>query len=49
MTRESFVGLPTGVRVVDAAIGAALRSDAQIWIVPKLDILSGPVAALMRW
>jgi hypothetical protein len=42
-------GFPAGTRVVDAAIGAALRSDADVTVVPNLALLDGPVAALYRW
>lgn len=38
-----------GDRLVDAAIVAALRSDADITVVPGLALLEGPVAALLRW
>jgi hypothetical protein len=49
VTSDAVSGFPAGVRVVDAAIGAALRSDADITVVPKLALLEGPVAALYRW
>lgn len=42
-------GFPAGARVVDAAIAAALRTDAAIVVVPRLAVLDGPVAALLRW
>jgi len=42
-------GFPAGARVVDAAIAAALRTDATIVVVPRLAVLDGPVAALLRW
>ncbi len=42
-------GFPAGARVVDAAIAAALRTDATIVVVPHLAVLDGPVAALLRW
>ena len=38
-----------GTRVVDAAVIAALCSDADITVVPGLAILDGPIAALLRW
>lgn len=38
-----------GTRVVDAAIVAALGSDAAITVVPRLAVLDGPLAALLRW
>lgn len=41
--------VPAGVRVVDTAIAAALRSDAEITVVPKVAALDGPIAALYRW
>ncbi len=49
VTVQSVAGLPSRIRVIDAAIVAALRSDAQICIVPNLSVLNGPVAALLRW
>lgn len=42
-------GFPAGARVVDAAIAAALRTDASIVVVPHPTVLDGPVAALLRW
>lgn len=42
-------GVPAGARLVDAAILAAVRSDAEITVVPKLALLDGPIAALLRW
>ncbi len=42
-------GFPAGTRLVDAAIAAALRTDATIIVVPPLDVFDGPVAALLRW
>ncbi len=41
--------LPSGARVVDAAIAAALRTDATVVVVPRLALLDGPIAALLRW
>jgi hypothetical protein len=49
VTTVDAAGFPAGARVVDAAIGAALRSDADITVVPNLALLDGPVAALYRW
>lgn len=49
VTSEETAGFPAGVRVVDAAIGAALRSDADVTVVPQLAVLDGPIAALYRW
>lgn len=40
---------PAGVRVVDAAIVAALRTDAEVVVVPNLAVMDGPVAATLRW
>lgn len=49
-TTEHVVGgVPAGARVVDASIVAALRSGAEITVVPMLSVLDGPVAALHRW
>jgi len=38
-----------GTRLIDTAIVAALRSDADITVVPGLAILDGPLGALLRW
>ncbi|HUU42746.1 MAG TPA: Vms1/Ankzf1 family peptidyl-tRNA hydrolase [Planctomycetota bacterium] len=48
-TVRSGQGFPDGARTVDAAIAAALRTDAQVVIVPALAVLDGPIAALLRW
>jgi hypothetical protein len=49
LTSSSIAGFPTGSRVVDVAICAALRSDADVTVVPNLALLDGPIAALYRW
>ena len=49
VTTEMIGDVPAGARVVDAAIVAALRSGAEVTVVPRLAILDGPVAALYRW
>jgi Bacterial archaeo-eukaryotic release factor family 2 len=36
-------------RAVDRAIAAALATDAEVVVVPKLAMLRGPVAATLRW
>lgn len=41
--------IPAGARVVDAAIAAALRSDAGITVVPRVAMMEGPIAGLYRW
>ena len=46
---SEFVGIPPGVRVVDAAIVAALRSGADVVAVPNLAVMDGPLAATLRW
>ncbi len=46
---EQYGSAPAGTRVVDAAIAAALRSDADITVIPRVALLDGPVAALARW
>ncbi|WP_116995341.1 Vms1/Ankzf1 family peptidyl-tRNA hydrolase [Desertimonas flava] len=38
-----------GARLVDRAIVAALATDAEVIVVPKLAIMDAPVAATMRW
>ena len=42
-------GFPAGARVVDAAIAAALRTDATVVVIPRLAVLDGPIGALLRW
>ncbi len=42
-------GFEADSRVVDVAIAAALRTDATVVVVPRLAILDGPIAALLRW
>jgi hypothetical protein len=46
---EPLGEIPAGVRVVDAAIVAALRTDAEVFVVPNLAMMEGPVAAILRW
>jgi hypothetical protein len=48
-TARTIADIPTGTRVIDAAIVAALRTDAEIFVVPNLAAMSGPVAAIFRW
>jgi len=48
-TARTIAGIPTGTRVIDAAIIAALRTDAEIFVVPNFAAMSGPVAAIFRW
>jgi hypothetical protein len=48
-TDEALGDVPAGVRVVDAAIVAALRTDATVVVVPNLATMEGPVAAVLRW
>jgi hypothetical protein len=38
-----------GARLVDRAIVAALATDAEILVVPRLAMMDGPLAASMRW
>lgn len=40
---------PAGARVVDAAIVGAVRTEAEVVVVPRLAVLDGPVAAILRW
>ena len=49
VTTESHGATPAGARVVDAAIAAAIRTDADVTIVPRVAALDGPIAALYRW
>ncbi len=47
---DAAVGeVPAGARIVDAAIATALRSGADVTVIPKVAMLNGPVAALYRW
>jgi len=48
-TDDEIAGVPAGARVVDAAVVAALRSDARIVVVPNLAFMDGPLASLDRW
>lgn len=48
-TARTIAGIPTGTRVIDAAIVMALRTDAEIFVVPNFAAMSGPVAAIFRW
>jgi hypothetical protein len=48
-TDRVIAGLPAGARAVDVAIAAALVSDAEIVVVPKLAVMDGPLAATLRW
>lgn len=48
-TDADVVGVPAGARVADAAVVAALRSQARIVVVPNLAFMEGPVASLDRW
>lgn len=49
VTDAEIAGFAAGARVVDVAIAAALASDAEIVVVPKLAMMDGPLAALLRW
>ncbi len=46
---EDHGDFPAGTRIIDAAIVGALRTDAAIVVVPNLSVMSGPIAATMRW
>jgi hypothetical protein len=48
-TVPSGLGLPEGARAVDASIAAALRTDAEVVVVPQLAVLEGPIAGRLRW
>jgi hypothetical protein len=49
VTTRDVAGVPAGARTVDAAIAGALRSDADITVIPRVAVLDGPIAALYRW
>ncbi|HSP29550.1 MAG TPA: hypothetical protein VLN74_13445, partial [Ilumatobacteraceae bacterium] len=49
VTTQPVGGVPAGARIVDAAIAAALRTDAHVTVIPGVAILEGPIAALYRW
>jgi hypothetical protein len=49
VTTQPIGDVPTGARIVDAAIAAALRTDADVTVIPRVAMLEGPVAALYRW
>ncbi len=46
---ESDPAWPDGTRLVDRAIAAALATDAEILVVPRLAMMEGPLAAVLRW
>lgn len=48
-TTAAHGDIPAGARVVDVAIAAALRSGADITVVPRVAVMEGPIAALYRW
>jgi hypothetical protein len=43
------LGFDAGTRVVDVAIAAAMRTDAEIRVVPNVAAFEGPLAAVLRW
>jgi hypothetical protein len=49
VTDTEIAGFPAGARTVDVAIAAALRSDADVVVVPQLAMMDGPLAAILRW
>ncbi|HSP28613.1 MAG TPA: Vms1/Ankzf1 family peptidyl-tRNA hydrolase [Ilumatobacteraceae bacterium] len=49
VTSQPVGGVPAGARIVDAAIAAALRTDAHITVIPGVALLEGSIAALYRW
>ena len=49
VTTELLGATPAGARVVDAAIAAAIRTDADVTVIPRVAALEGPIAALYRW
>lgn len=49
VTETEIAGFPAGARIVDVAIAAALRSDADVVVVPQLAMMDGPLAAMLRW
>lgn len=49
VTGRDVAGVPAGARTVDAAVVAALRTDAELTVAPALAMLDGPIAALLRW
>jgi hypothetical protein len=46
---EPRLGAEAGTRVVDAAIAAAMRTDADVRVIPNVADFEGPLAALLRW
>lgn len=45
----SRLGGPAGARMVDAAIRAALLSDASVVVMPSVAAMEGRIASLLRW
>lgn len=49
LTEREIAGVPSGARTVDVAITVALRTDADVVVVPTLSVMDGPIAATLRW
>lgn len=50
MVTDRDVGdVAAGARTIDAAVATALRTDADVVVVPTLGAMNGPLGALTRW
>lgn len=46
---QQLMDIEPGARAIDAAVVAALRTEADIVVVPSLAVMDGPLAAILRW
>ncbi len=46
---DQLMDIAPGARAIDAAVAAALRTEADIVVVPSLAAMDGPLAAILRW
>lgn len=49
VTTELHGATPAGACEVDAVIAAAIRTDADVTVIPRVAALQGPIVALYRW
>lgn len=49
LTEREIAGVPAGARAVDVAVTIALRTDADVVVVPRLSVMDDPIAATLRW
>lgn len=46
---RQLMDIEPGTRAIDAAVAAALRTEADVAVVPTLAAMEGPLAAILRW